>query len=91
MRFSWNQKKAEANLKKHGVSFLEAQSAFDDDYFVAFVDPDHSLEENRFLLLGQSDRGRLLVVSYMERNELIRIISTREATRRERKIYEEEI
>ena len=90
MRFSWDPKKAADNLEKHGVSFEEARTVFQEDYFIAFADPDHSIDERRFIILGMSISNRLLVVSYTERNGRIRIISTREATRRERKYYEEE-
>jgi hypothetical protein len=90
MRFSWDPKKAAINLEKHGVSFEEARTVFQDDYFIAFADPDHSIDERRFIMLGLSVSNKLLVVSYTERNGRIRIISTREATRRERKYYEEE-
>jgi uncharacterized DUF497 family protein len=66
-------------------------TVFDDDLFLVFADPDHSTEESRFIIMGQSKPGRLLVVGYTERADAIRIISAREATRRERKIYAEEI
>ncbi|MGZ8163211.1 MAG: BrnT family toxin, partial [Methylobacter sp.] len=79
-----------ANLAKHGVSFEEAKTVFDDPLYVDFYDPDHSLGENRFILLGESAQGRLLFVSYMERNHGIRLISAREATLSERKAYEQE-
>lgn len=89
MRFEWDPSKAERNLAKHGVSFDEATTAFDDDLFLAFADPDHSDAENRLILVGRSNEGRLLVVSFTERAEDIRLISARRATRRERKVYEE--
>ena len=90
MKFSWDPKKAAINLEKHGVSFEEARTVFQDDCFIAFADPDHSIDERRFIILGMSVSNKLLVVSYTERSGRIRIISTREATRRERKYYEEE-
>ena len=91
MQFEWNTEKAEANLKKHEVSFDEAETVFDDPLFVIFADPDHSFEENRFIIMGESNQNRLLVVSYMERPPKTRLISAREATRPERKKYEEDI
>ncbi|HEX3529923.1 MAG TPA: BrnT family toxin [Thermoanaerobaculia bacterium] len=90
MRSEWDPEKASHNLKKHGVSFEEAKTVFDDALFLVYADPAHSMEENRLLILGQSDRGRLLVVAYTERRKSVRLISAREATRRERKAYEEE-
>ena len=91
MRFEWNTEKAEANLKKHGVSFDEAKTVFSDPLFVIFADPDHSFEEKRFVIMGESKQNRLLVVSYTERKTATRLISAREATRPERKKYEEDI
>ena len=91
MQFEWNEEKAEANLKKHDVSFDEAETVFDDPLFVIFADPDHSFEENRFIIMGESNQNRLLVVSYTERPPKTRLISAREATRPERKKYEEDI
>ena len=89
MNYEWDENKAALNLVKHGVSFDEAVTVFDDPLYVDFYDPDHSYEEHRFILLGQSINGRLLFVSYMERNDTIRIISAREATPSERKAYEQ--
>ncbi len=91
MQFEWNAEKAEANLKKHEVSFDEAKTVFDDPLFVIFADPDHSVRENRFIIMGESNLNRLLVVSYTERRTATRLISAREATRPERKKYEEDI
>ena len=91
MGFEWDPWKAKRNLAKHGVSFDEARTVFDDDLFLVFGDPDHSTEEDRFLILGQSREGRLLVVAYTERSDLIRIISARRATRQEQRVYAEEI
>ncbi|MFI3121313.1 MAG: BrnT family toxin [Methylococcaceae bacterium] len=90
MEYDWDKNKAITNLSKHGVSFEEAKTVFDDPSYVDFYDPDHSLEEHRFILLGESAQGRLLFVSYMERNNGIRLISAREATLLERKAYEQE-
>ena len=89
MQFEWNREKAIANLSKHGVSFEEAKTVFEDPLYVDFYDPDHSDEEERYLIIGESNRGRLLIVSYTERGELIRIIGARELTRREREAYSE--
>ena len=91
MHFDWDRRKASGNLKKHGVSFEEAETVFSDDLFLIFLDPDHSFDEKRFIIMGESDRRRLLVVAYTERSDSIRIISARKATRKERKVYEEEI
>lgn len=91
MDFEWDADKAAANLAKHQVAFEEAKTVFDDPLFVVFADPDHSLEESRFLILGESGQGRLLVVAHTERAQAVRLISAREATRQERKAYEEEL
>ena len=91
MRFEWNPEKAASNAAKHGVTFEEAQTVFQDDLFVTFEDPDHSQDESRFIIMGQSTRKRLLVVSYTERRNAIRLISARPATRKEHRTYEEEI
>lgn len=91
MQFEWNTEKAKANLKNHNVSFDEAQTVFDDPLFIIFADPDHSFEENRFIVMGESNQNRLLVVSYTERPPKTRLISARTATRAERKKYEEDI
>lgn len=89
MEFEWDPKKAAENLAKHDVSFTEAATVFDDLLSVTVPDPDHSFEENRFVIVGQSHRGRFLIVSYAEPGDHIRIISARELTRTERSIYEE--
>lgn len=86
-----DEQKAEANLKKHEVSFDEAKTVFDDLLFIIFADPGHSVEENRFIIMGESNQNRLLVVSYTERPPKTRLISARKATRAERKKYEEDI
>ncbi len=91
MRFAWDPRKAKRNIAKHGVSFDDAKAVFDDDFFLVFADPDHSTQEARFIIMGQSKQGRLLVVAYTERSDTIRIISAREATRQERRTYAEEI
>jgi uncharacterized protein len=89
MKFEWNQEKAASNLSKHGVSFEEAQTVFDDPLYVDFYDPDHSDDEERYIIIGKSMQGRLLLVSYTERGNVTRLISAREVTRAERKAYEE--
>ena len=88
MEFEWDARKAESNAAKHGVIFLEAMSVFGDPHELVIADADHSEGEDRFLSMGLSAAGRLLVVAYTERGGRIRIISAREATRRERKQYE---
>jgi uncharacterized DUF497 family protein len=89
MNFEWDPKKAAANLRKHGVSFVEATTVFRDAMSVSGFDPDHSEDESRFITFGVSNIGRLVVVSHTDERSTIRIISARPATRRERKIYEE--
>jgi hypothetical protein len=89
MKCEWDKNKAADNLTKHGVSFEEAASVFDDPLYVDFYDPDHSLEEHRYIIIGASRHGRLLMVSYTERGETVRIISSRELTANERKTYEQ--
>jgi len=90
VKFEWDDEKAEANLKKHGVAFDEAKTVFRDPMYLIFADPDHSVNEKRFLIIGMSESNRLLFVSYTERQAATRIIGARKATRRERKRYEEE-
>jgi uncharacterized DUF497 family protein len=87
--FEWDEEKAAVNERKHGISFAEAATLFADPLAAIFDDPDHSLEESREIIIGHSDRRRLLVVGFTERERAIRIISAREATRRERRDYEE--
>ena len=89
MGFEWDEEKATANLAKHGVSFEEARTIFDDPLYVDFYDPNHSSEEHRYIIIGLSRHGRLLLVSYTERGEVTRLISAREVTRSEREAYEE--
>ncbi len=89
MEFEWDRDKAAANFRKHDVSFEEASSVFGDALAITFNDPMHSVREHRFLVFGISQSGILLVVSFEERENQIRIISARRATRAERKIYEE--
>jgi uncharacterized DUF497 family protein len=89
VRFEWNALKAAANLRKHGISFDEAASVFFDPLSATGDDPDHSLEERRFVTFGMSSSGRLLVVAHAQNDDAIRIITARHATRAERKLYEE--
>jgi hypothetical protein len=86
--FEWDPSKAAANLRKHGVSFEEATTVFGDALAMNMPDPDHSLSEERFVLLGMSGRHRLLVVAYVEKGTWTRLISAREATRKERRQHE---
>lgn len=88
MEFEWDRRKAAANLKKHGVPFDEAVTAFYDPLSATFDDPDHSVGERRFVTVGYSSRGRLLIVSHTERRNVIRIINARRATAHERKQHE---
>ena len=89
MDFEWDENKAEANLKKHGVSFHEAATVFGDPLAITFSDPDHSVEEYRFITFGSSQFQRLLVISHAEQKGQTRIISVRLMTKKEKKIYEE--
>ena len=89
MRFQWDEQKAKANLKKHGVSFDEAGTVFDDPLYVDFYDPDHSLDEHRYIIIGESARGRVLIVSYTGREDRIRLINARKVTEAELHAYEE--
>ena len=87
--FDWDPRKAVANVAKHGVSFAEAATVFEDPLGRIVDDPRHSVGENRYVLLGVSYRQTLLAVMFTEHGETIRIISAREATRQERRDYEE--
>ena len=89
LEFEWDPAKADLNLKDHGVSFDEATTVFRDTLSITIGDPDHSDSEDRFIDIGMSHRGQLLVVWYTERRDKIRIISARLPTRAERKSYEE--
>ncbi len=88
MEFEWDPNKATRNLKKHKVSFQEAATVFNDLYSMTFIDPDHSIDESRYITIGLSHRGRIIIMSHTNRGDRIRIISAREATRKERKFYE---
>ena len=90
VEFEWDPKKAAKNLREHRVSFNEAATVFGDSLGTTVPDPDHSLAEDRYITVGMSSRGGLVIVAHTERGERIRIISARELTRTERKAYEEE-
>ncbi|HEV2495252.1 MAG TPA: BrnT family toxin [Terriglobia bacterium] len=88
--FEWDSKKAESNQRKHGVTFDEASTVFGDPLALLMRDSDHSLNEERYLVLGMSNQRRLVVVAFAERPPRTRLISARRATAAERKRYEEE-
>lgn len=88
LEFEWDIEKADANLSKHGISFDEASTAFADPLSLTILDPEHSEEEYRYLLLGTESSGRLLVISHTYREQRIRIINARIANKRELKDYE---
>lgn len=88
--FEWDAEKAKSNAQKHGVTFDEAATVFGDPLSLLMPDPDHSSSEERYLVLGMSRRRRLLVVAFAERPPYTRLISARQATRRERRRYEED-
>jgi uncharacterized DUF497 family protein len=87
LTFEWDGHKAVANASKHGVSFEEAATAFGDPLSITVADPDHSIDESRFVLIGKTFKDRTVVVVHTERGDNIRIISARPATRREIKDY----
>jgi len=89
MNFGWDPGKAKRNRAKHGVSFEEATTVFDDPLYIDFFDSEHSDQESRFIRIGTSRSQRVLLVSYSERDSRTRIISARQATKRERQQYEE--
>ena len=91
MTYDWDPAKAEANAKKHRVTFEEAASVFLDPSALTFWDPDHSEEEDREITIGRSTRQRVLFVAHTSRDGRVRIISARQATRREQKQYEEAV
>lgn len=88
-QFSWDRRKAATNVAKHGVTFEEAASTFRDPTAAIFDDDRHSEDEHREIIIGHSEGHRLLIVSFTERNDIIRIISARKATRREQNDYEQ--
>jgi len=89
MKIEWDPEKAKSNFMKHGVSFAEAATAFSDPMAATGADPDHSLNEDRYVTFGVSGKGCLIVVSHTEKDETIRIISARKASKGERELYEE--
>ena len=91
IEFEWDRNKAKLNLRKHGVAFKVAASVFRDPLSITIDDPDHSEDEDRYIIIGLSDAGRLLIVSHTNRESRTRIINARELTRPEREAYEEEI
>jgi uncharacterized DUF497 family protein len=88
MKFEWDRDKEKRNIKKYKISFDEAVTVFYDPLSATFADPDHSIEEDRFITVGYSSQGRLFVISYTERGDAIRIISARSATMLEKKRHE---
>jgi uncharacterized DUF497 family protein len=91
LKFEWNRKKAASNLSRHGVSFEEALTVFSDPLARIFDDEDHSVDEQREIIIGHSAKDRLLIVCFTAQRESVRIFSARTATRKERKDYEENV
>lgn len=89
MEFEWGEGKAAKNLKKHAVSFKEAATVLGDPLSITFNDPYYSIDEQRYITIGTSERGRVLIVAHTDRDDRTRIISARKATKKERKFYEE--
>jgi len=89
LTYEWDEEKSRNNVRKHGVSFEEAKTIFNDPFAITIGDPDHSFSEERFLEIGMSAKGRILVVWYAERGDNIRVIGCRKATRSEWRKYEE--
>jgi len=89
LSFEWNAAKANTNLSKHDVNFDEAETVFDDPFAITFPDEEHSQNEVRFIILGFSNKARILIVVFTKRDETIRLISSRKATKNERKSYEQ--
>ena len=90
LTFEWDSRKAEQNLRKHGVSFEEASAVFSQIQTIVFYDPDHSQNEDRYIIIGISLQGRLLLTAFTERGGKVRIISSRRATRSEENFYNEQ-
>jgi uncharacterized DUF497 family protein len=88
LKFEWDRRKAVLNIKKHGVSFEDAATAFGDPLSVTIHDPKHSDDEDRFLLLGETQDKKLVVVAHTDRKDTIRLINARPATRQEREDHE---
>jgi uncharacterized DUF497 family protein len=91
IEFEWDPEKAEINRRKHGVGFPEAATIFRDPLGITIFDPDHSTGEDRYITIGVSDRGRVVMVAHTDRGQITRVISARELTRAERREYEKEI
>jgi len=89
VNFEWDPGKARQNRREHRIPFQEAATIFGDPLAVTYPDPDHSTSEQRFITVGMSSVGRVLIVAHVDRNENVRIISARKTTQRERKHYEE--
>ena len=87
--FEWDPNKARANAEKHAVSFGEAATVFGDMLSITYLDPDHSVDESRYITIGMSAFGKLLIIAHADRGDRIRIISARVSTRSERRLYEE--
>lgn len=90
LTFEWDERKSNENIRKHGVSFEEAKTVFNDPFAMTISDPEHSTQEDRYIDVGMSSRGRILMVWYTEREPNIRIIGSRKAPRSERRQYEED-
>ena len=90
LNFEWNLNKAKKNIAKHRVPFDEAATVFSDPLSITYDDPDHSYDENRYIIIGLSAFGKLLFVSHVETDDKIRIISARQLTQKERKQYEQQ-
>ena len=89
LNFDWDSSKAKANLRKHGLSFEEASTAFEDTLSMTISDPLSSVSEERFVTIGETELGKLVVVVHTDRRDTVHIISARKASRRERMLYEE--
>ncbi|SLM28801.1 conserved hypothetical protein [Desulfamplus magnetovallimortis] len=89
LKFEWDPNKACSNHGKHGITFDDAKTVFNDPFFITFLDIEHSQDEERYITLGMSTDQRLLMIAHTEREEIIRIISARKATKNERRVYEE--
>ena len=87
LQFEWDETKAAKNIEKHRVSFDEAATVFDDPMFITFIDEEHSVDEERYITIGLSKQGRLLMVAHTDREGRIRIISARKATKIEEQFY----
>jgi hypothetical protein len=87
--FEWDSDKASQNVEKHHVSFEEAATVFDDPMFITVIDDEHSIDEERYITIGLSSRGRLLMLAHVDRKDYVRIISARRATKKEKQFYAE--